>query len=496
MKPRDWSLIFRVMIRIYLFDMKLRNYQKELIQGLRHRMKQGKRRLIAQLATGGGKTFTFCAIIKSAISRGARVLVLTDRKELLTQAGGALDNFGLLPDFIEAGEYPDLSQPLFVAMVETLYRRIDQLEYIRFMESLDVVVIDEAHMRNFTKLFPYFPDNAVVLGFTATPSRNGRKQLLHEEYQDIVEGVSIQYMVQNGYLAKPHYYGVEVDLSGVKQSRGDYDKGQMSQMYSETKLYTGVLENYKRLTDGKKAIVFSSTVANSKEVCQEFIQNGYDAKHFDSNMTDLERDEIKEWFDRSPNGILCNVDIFTKGFDQPDIEVVILYRATKSLTLFLQMVGRGSRTTPGKTDFTVLDFGNNIQEHGFWHQERKWILKPPPKRKRKEDDIASIKNCPECGAMIAVSLRKCTECGYEFPVNEKEKEMAVLKELKYSDIKRELKEGVSFERLEAIREAKDYRQGWAWRQVKDEDLAEYAAWKGYSTGWVHFQLKQREKNKQ
>src|SRR5699024_9733300 len=280
MKPRDWSLIFRVMIRIYLFDMKLRNYQKELIQGLRHRMKQGKRRLIAQLATGGGKTFTFCAIIKSAISRGSRVLVLTDRKELLTQAGGALDNFGLFPDFIEAGQYPDLSAPLFVAMVETLYRRVNDLDYIRFMESIDIVIIDEAHVRNFTKLFPYFPKSATVLGFTATPERRGHKQLLCEEYEDIVEGVSISYLVSNGFLAKPHYYGVEVDLSNVHQSRGDYDKREMSQMYSETKLYTGVLENYKRLTDGKKAIVFSSTIKNSKEVCAEFVQNGYDARHF------------------------------------------------------------------------------------------------------------------------------------------------------------------------------------------------------------------------
>ena len=424
------------------------------------------------------------------------MLVLTDRKELLTQAGGALDNFGLFPDFIEAGQYPDLSQPLFVAMVETLYRRINELDYIRFMESLDLIIIDESHMRNFTKLFPYFPNSATVLGFTATPERRGRKQLLHEEYEDIVEGVSISYLVSNGFLAKPHYYGVEVDLSNVHQSRGDYDKREMSQMYSETKLYTGVLENYKRLTDGKKAIVFSSTVKNSREVCAEFVQNGYDARHFDSSMSDIEREEIKDWFDRSPNGILCNVDIFTKGFDQPDIEVVILYRATKSLVLYLQMIGRGGRTAPGKYDFYVLDFGNNIQEHGFWHQERKWTLKPPPKKKKKdEDSVAPIKNCPNCGAMVAVSVKNCTECGFEFPVNKKEQEMAVLKELKYSEIKRELSDGVSFERLEMIREAKNYKQGWVWRQIKDEDLQEYGKWRGYSPKWARIQLKKREKER-
>lgn len=470
----------------------LRPYQIQLIDRLRGELIDGKNRLIAQLPTGAGKTFTFCAIIKSALDKGSKVLVLTDRIELLSQAGGSLESFGLYPENIESGKHPELYKNLYVAMVETLNRRVNNLDYIKFLDELDLIIIDECHIRNFTKIFDHIRPQTTVLGFTATPSREGREKHLSKEYQRIIEGVSISYLIENKFLSKPHYFGVKADLSKVKTKMGDYDQNQVAEMFTEQKLYVGVVENYKRLTPGKKGIVFSSNISNSIEVCNEFVQNGYDAKHLDSTFSAKERESILEWFDNSKDGILCNVGILTRGFDQPDIEVVILYRATKSLPLYLQMVGRGSRTTKTKKDFYILDFGNNIPEHNFWHIDRTWSLEMP-KKKTKKELPPPIKECPECLAILPISVQFCTECGYEFVKSDQEREIAELEEMTYEDIKNEIKQGISFELLEAIQRAKGYKKGWILRQLNTEtELIQYAKYKGYKRAWVNYQLKFRE----
>ena len=438
------------------------------------------------------KTFTFCSIIKSALSKRSRVLILTDRIELLSQAGGSLESFGLYPMNIEAGQYPDLEYDLHVAMVETLNRRVNGLEYIRYLDRLDLVIIDECHIRNFTKIFDHIRPETTVLGFTATPMRQGRKQHLSKEYQKIIEGVSIGELIQDGYLSTPHYYGVKADLSKIATKMGDYDQQQVAEMFTEQKLYIGVVENYEKLTPRKKAIVFSSNIQNSIEIAEEFARHGYPVRHLDSTFNKNEREAVLEWFDKSPNGILCNVGILTRGFDQPDIEVVILYRATKSLPLMLQMIGRGSRTTKTKKDFYILDFGNNIQEHGFWHIKRPWSLAMPKKREPKEEPPA-VKECPNCSAILPAAVRICTECGYEFQATEEEKEFAELQELTYQDIESEIAEGISFERLDKIREVKGYKMGWLFHQLRTEDdLRKYAKYKGYKKGWIKHQLKNRK----
>lgn len=471
----------------------LRDYQKQLITNTRRQLRKGNNRVLCVLPTGAGKTFTFCNILRSAIDKGSNCLILTDRIELLTQANGALSNFNLDAELIEAGRFPELTSSLHVAMVETLNRRVNRLDYIHYLNQLDLIIIDEAHIRNFTKIFEHLQPKTTVLGFTATPERQGRKRLLKDEYQKLVVGVEISYLISKGFLATPHYFGIKADLSGIGSKMGDYDQDAVADKFSEDKIYVGVLENYKKHTEGKKAIVFSSNIASSQEICKEFISKGYDAKHLDSNSSDTERKSILEWYKHSPNGILCNVGILTRGFDQPDIEVVILYRATKSLPLYLQMVGRGSRVTDVKKDFYILDFGNNVYNHKYWHIERQWTLEPPRKRKKSDkQEEPSIKECPNCCAIIPIQVRFCTECNFEFVPSEKERVFAELQKLNYEEIKAEVSQGISFERLLQIQEAKGYKVTWVWRQVPSDRLQEFAKYMSYSNGWVTRQLKMRE----
>jgi len=406
--------------------MNLRPYQREFIKNIRLSIREGHRKVIGVLPTGGGKTFVFSNMVKSAFDRGRKCLIITDRIELLTQAGGALRVLGLEPIKIQAGKKPYLGGSLYTAMVETLARRISiRKDYQYWLNQMDVVIIDECHKRTFTKLFPYINQNARVIGFTATPERMGKKDQLGETYSDLIVGVEIDYLVNAGFLAKPKYYGVKADLSGVRMKAGDYNQDEVASRFSETKLYKGVVENWEEKTPNTKTLVFSSNIANSKELVNEFSLKGYEAKHLDAKMTKNEREDTLKWFSATSNGILCNVGILTTGFDEPTIETVILYRATKSLPLYLQMVGRGSRTTPSKSSFSILDFGNNIATHGFWHLKREWDISIKENRTKTLGE-AVLKNCPECGAFISASAVVCSECGFVDVKEKKEQEFAKL----------------------------------------------------------------------
>jgi superfamily II DNA or RNA helicase len=463
-------------------QIELRPYQQKAVQDCRAILASGKNRLILCAPTGAGKTVIFSYIVANALAKGKRVMIVTDRTELLTQAGGALTAYGINPERIEAGADPHLMKPCYTAMVETLNRRMGKLEYLNLLESLDLIIFDEAHKQAFNKLFPYIPKKCTVIGATATPHREGNQVSLHEFYDDIVNVASIPELIQSGYLAQPLSYGVKVDLSNVGIKAGDYDLGAMGAEYSKQKVFKGVIENYKRLTYGKKAIVFSSTIAGSKELCQEMQDAGLSALHLDSEMQESERGQILRWFKYTPDAIICNVGILTTGFDEPSIEVVILYRATKSLPLFLQMCGRGSRVTHSKKTFTILDFGNNIEKHDFWEAHRTWSLQ----KKKKREGVAPVKECKSCGALVRASARSCDYCGAEFPRTESEKEQDAIAELKLLT-KREVMDLAIVANMRdkaAMCKAKLIKPAWVLHNLKTKaEAQEFTRQMGYKPGW-------------
>ena len=201
-----------------------------------------------------------------------------------------------------------------------------------------------------------------------------------------------------------------------------------------------------------------------------------------------ERKEILEWFDKTPNAIICNCGILTAGFDQADIKTVILYRATTSLPLFLQMCGRGSRLFPDKKYFKILDFGNNIQRHGFWQDDREWQL-TYEKKKNKEAE-SPIKICPKCDAMNAASNKICTECGFVFPIPEPTKEEVILQELVKIETKGKRLSEMTMEELITLQLSKKYKSSFIWRIVrtrKDLSLTKFAIAMNYSNEWIYRQ---------
>jgi superfamily II DNA or RNA helicase len=405
--------------------MNLRPYQANAIDKLRAAFGQGHKRVILCAPTGAGKTVMFSAIAHGAMQKGKRVMILTDRGELLWQAGGALNNLAIVPELITA-ETTRLnhSQRIFVAMIETLYRRREQREYKSLLESVDLFIFDECHKRTFDKLITSLPADALILGATATPWREGKGTSLRDIYTAMVEAATIPSLIHDGYLAKPSYFSVPIDLSEVKTKGGDYDPDSLADMYSRSQIYKGVVTNYKRWANESKAIVFAPNLQSAAEVLHEFKSADLPALALDGSAGLVERRNALKWYKETNGAILINVGLFTTGFDEPSIETVILYRATKSLPLFLQMIGRGSRTCEGKTEFKVLDFGNNLYRFGMWDEDRDWS-KPPKKPK---NGLPIYKNCPGCNAFLYASARVCSHCGQVIPKTEAEvlQELAIL----------------------------------------------------------------------
>jgi superfamily II DNA or RNA helicase len=216
------------------------------------------------------------------------------------------------------------------------------------------------------------------------------------------------------------------------------------------------------------------------------IESGLNAKHLDAGSTKKERADCLAWFKNTPDAILCNVGILTTGFDEPTIQTIILYRATKSLPLFLQMVGRGSRIIKGmKETFNLLDFGNNVNEHGFWEDERAWSLK---KKKKKKEGAAPVKECKECGALCYASVTVCGACGYVFPVSEKQKaesEIAFLQLLTKQERMRKAN-NAGLEEKSRMAKAGLISPYWVLHKLTDRTEAlEFINLMGYKKGWVH-----------
>jgi type I site-specific restriction endonuclease len=133
-----------------------------------------------------------------------------------------------------------------------------------------------------------------------------------------------------------------------------------------------LLYAYEQKAKGTKTLIFNNGINTSKIVYQMFKEAGYEVRHLDNTHSEVERKDILHWFRTKPNAVLSSVSILTTGFDEPTVETIILNRATKSLTLYHQMIGRGSRVIPGKTDFTVIDLGNNARRFGLWESDIDW----------------------------------------------------------------------------------------------------------------------------
>ena len=354
----------------------LYGYQAKAIDAIMERMRKFPENynVLYQLPTGGGKTVIFSELAKRFIlEQGKKVLILTHRIELLGQTSRMLSDIGVENKIIDSKVKmldEDKEHWCYVAMVETLNNRLND-EHIAF-DNLGLVVIDEAHYNSFRKLFKFF-EGQILLGVTASPLSSNIKLPLKDNYQELIVGESISTLVDDGYLARAKTYSYDVNLKSLKVGiNGDYTVSSSERLYGNYFMQEKLLYAYEEKAKGTKTLIFNNGIHTSLMVAQLFEEEGYEIRHLDNTHTEKERQEILTWFHEKPDAILTSVSILTTGFDEPSVETIILNRATKSLTLYHQMIGRGSRVFNEKKDFTVIDLGNNARRFGLWDSHVNW----------------------------------------------------------------------------------------------------------------------------
>lgn len=354
----------------------LYDYQIEDLKTIFKHLEEGEENgnLLYQLPTGGGKTVVFSEIARRYIEKtGKKVVVLTHRIELSLQTSRMLKGFGVKNKIInsEVKELKDQDNFMcFVAMVETLNNRLQE-EKVE-INNIGLVIIDEAHYNSFRKLFKFFKDST-ILGVTATPLSSNIKLPMKDNYKKLIVGESIASLIEKKFLAKANVYNYDVSLQSLKLGiSGDYTVKSSDELYSNQNMLGKLVSAYKEIAEGTKTLIFNNGINTSRYVYETFKKAGYNIRHLDNKNSASERKEILQWFSETPDAILTSVSILTTGFDEPSVETIILNRATRSLTLYFQMIGRGSRILPDKEEFTVVDLGNNVARFGLWDAPIDW----------------------------------------------------------------------------------------------------------------------------
>ena len=434
--------------------LKLRPYQ----QDIKTRVREAYRTYNAPcviLPCRAGKSCIAASIAHDATHKGNRVLFLVHRRELCEQ---------ITETFIAWDVDMELCD---VLMVQTAARRLDKLpEY-------DFIITDENHhapCNTYKKIYERYP-NAKRLGLTATPWRlNG--QGLIDTNDTLIEGVSVQWLLDNRYLSPYEYYAPAafVDAERLRVRNGDFDTDSVMEQLNKPKIYGEVVSKYRQYADGKKAIAFCASIQHSKSVCAAFNAAGIAAEHIDGTTPKDERKRIMDDFRSGAIKILCNYEIVSEGVDVPDCECCLLLRPTQSLTLYVQSSMRCLNYVEGKTAI-ILDMVGNFERHGLPNTPREWTLNGREKRTRNAAPTIQARQCANCFKVYKGTSRVCPYCGHdngktraEIKADE-EAELERITELKRKQEKAELKDaGQSLEALKAYGRKKGYKPGWAYQR--------------------------------
>ena len=321
------------------------------------------------------------------------------------------------------------------------------------------------------------PD-AVILGFSATPSRQSGEGL-GNMFDKLIHVATIQELTDLKYLSPVRVYApIKPDLAGVKVVAGDYHKSELETAMNKSQLIGDIVEHWFKFGNNRKTVCFATGIKHSLAICQQFHSAGITAAHLDGNTPKDERESILERFKSGLIKVIVNCMILTEGVDVPDIGCVILARPTKSLPMYLQMVGRGMRTIEGKTDCILLDHSGAVHLHGFPDEITDWELSTTSKtinkkqEKRKKNDSEPIE-CPICRLLYTGRLQ-CPGCG-NIPTTKQ-----IGKDIDYID--GELGELVRKSTKKAKEPVIEDKELWC------KCFKLYAKSKGYADGWVYHKM--------
>lgn len=345
----------------------LRPYQQQARDRIHAEWDAGHARTLLVLPTGTGKTIVFASVAADQVRAGDRVLILAHRGELLEQAADKLQRSTGLVSAVEKAESTCLDSwfRVVVGSVQTL-QRTARLE--RFPQDyFGTIIIDEAHHAitdGYRRILDYF-SGAKVLGVTATPDR-GDMRNLGEVFDSLAFEYKLTDAIKEGYLCKimAQTIPLQLDITSVTMSGGDYavgDLGTALDPYLEQ-----IAAEMARRCKSRKTVVFLPLIKTSQKFRD--LLNTYGFRAAEVNGQSDDRRQVLADFDAGKYNVLCNSMLLTEGWDCPSVDCVVVLRPTKVRSLYSQMVGRGTRLSPGKTDLLLLDF--------LWMTDRHELCRP------------------------------------------------------------------------------------------------------------------------
>ncbi len=346
--------------------MSLRPYQSEAVKSVQESWQDGVQKTLLILPTGTGKTVVFCSIGKQILEHGGRVLILAHREELLTQAADKFEKLtGIRPE-LEKAESTTVGSwcNAVVGSVQSFNpKRLERFDKHDFSH----IIIDEAHhtlATSYMRVLDYFGD-AKVLGVTATADR-GDKRNLGEIYQTVSYEMTLARAIREKWLCpiKALTLPIQMTVRG-KSVAGDYTASDCASAIDP--YLEDIAQQMKKVAGNRKTVVFLPLIATSQRFRDLCLKNGLDAREV--NGDSMDRAETLEWFHNAGKGsVLCNSMLLTEGWDEPSADCVCVLRPTKVRSLYVQMVGRGTRLSPDKLDLLLLDF--------LWMSEKHDLVRP------------------------------------------------------------------------------------------------------------------------
>lgn len=445
--------------------MSLRPHQAKALDDLRAAYRAGHRAPVLVMATGGGKTHTSAEIIRSAVARGRRVWFMAHLREILDTTSAKLTAEGIAHSYIMAGRTYDQAAPVHVVMVQTAVRRLERLP------RPDLIVIDECHLAvaSTYRQVVQAVGNPTLLGLTATPARlDGRG--LREMFDILVQSCDTADLQSQGLLVPIRYYAPSrPDLSGIRTVAGEYAQGELADRMNRPSITGDAVAHYRKLAHGRPCVVFCTSVRHAEDTADAFRRAGYRATAISGETATDERTGALERLRSGNLDVVVNCQLWVAGVDCPIIGCVILLAPTKSVTKYLQSIGRGLRTAPGKTDLVVLDHAGNAFTHGLPTEAREWTLDGAKKRARQADEVEPVRQCERC-YFVHAPVPTCPSCGHVHPVKERklQQQAGDLEELR--EIKREKRKQVgrarTYQDLIAIAKERNYAMGWVYQMAR------------------------------
>lgn len=434
--------------------MNLRPYQADFFNAIRRSISTGHRRIMCVAPCGSGKSILIAKVIQSAAKKNNTVLVLCHRREIIDQLTERL------------APYPNAA----VGMVQTITRRLSD------MPEPSIIIIDEAHTAksaSYLRILEHF-SNSYALYFTATPQRTDGKGFA-DIADDMVDSVSVRWLIDNGYLTPFEYYAPKtlLDTAELTVKQGEYDGKQATALLDKPKIYGDVLTCYHKYADGMKTIVYCSSVEHSERTASAFNDAGIPAAHIDGKTPKQERAEIVRKFRTGEITVLCNYSLIIEGFDVPDAGCVICLRPTQSLIVHIQSVMRCMRIADGKTRAAILDMVGNYERHGLPDDKHEWTLQGREKRTRQtEQNTVKARTCEKCFRTYAGNGKICPYCGHDNGKTRQEieaDERAELERVTAENRKQkrmEVGKARTLEELQRIARERNYARGWVYAMAK------------------------------